>query len=154
TIIPFHIPLALVGVSPAVYVSCYAIDLIFQFWIHTELAKKLGFVEKVLNTPSSHRVHHGINPKYLDKNYGGILIVWDRIFGTYQPEEEHPVYGVTHPLASYNPIWANLSSFSEIAALSVATRRPIDKLRAWIAHPAWRPADAPAAPTPMPTRES
>jgi sterol desaturase/sphingolipid hydroxylase (fatty acid hydroxylase superfamily) len=154
TIIPFHIPLALVGVSPAVYVSCYAIDLIYQFWIHTELTKKLGWIEKVLNTPSAHRVHHGINPKYLDKNYGGILIVWDRVFGTYQPEEERPVYGVTHPLASYNPIWANLIPFGDIATLSMRAERPVDKLRAWIAHPGWRPAGVPAVPTPLPTRDN
>jgi sterol desaturase/sphingolipid hydroxylase (fatty acid hydroxylase superfamily) len=154
TIIPFHIPLALVGVSPAIYVSCYAIDLIYQFWIHTELTKKLGWIEKVLNTPSSHRVHHGINPKYLDKNYGGILIVWDRLFGTYQPEEERVVYGVTHPLASYNPIWANLVPFAEIASLSLHAERPADKLRAWIAHPAWRPAGMQAPVAAVPTRET
>jgi sterol desaturase/sphingolipid hydroxylase (fatty acid hydroxylase superfamily) len=154
TIIPFHIPLALVGVNPVVYASCYAIDLIYQFWIHTELTKKLGWIENVLNTPSCHRVHHGINPKYLDKNYGGILIVWDRLFGTYQPEEERPVYGVTHPLASYNPIWANLAAFGDIATLSILATRPADKLRAWIAHPAWRPAGATMTPVPLPTRDT
>ena len=130
TIIPFHLPLALIGVDPAVYVACYAIDLIYQFWIHTELVGKLGRLEKLLNTPSCHRVHHGINPKYLDKNFGGILVIWDRLFGTYQPEEELAVYGVTHALASYNPLWANLAPFRDIAALSIAAERPIDKLRA------------------------
>jgi alkylglycerol monooxygenase len=153
TIIPFHIPLALLGVNPAVYASCYAIDLIYQFWIHTELAGKLGWLEKVLNTPSSHRVHHGINPKYLDRNYGGILVIWDRLFGTYQPEEEPPVYGVTHPLGSYNPIWANFAPLRDIAALSIAAERPADKLRVWFAHPAWRPAGASViAPPPAPSR--
>ena len=122
TIIPFHVPLALIGVDPAVYVACYFIDLIYQFWIHTELVGKLGWLEKLLNTPSSHRVHHGINPKYLDKNFGGILVIWDRIFGTYQPEEELAVYGVTHALASYNPVWANLRRS--------ANRRTLDRGRA------------------------
>jgi alkylglycerol monooxygenase len=153
TIIPFHVPLALIGVDPAVYVACYSIDLIYQFWIHTELVGKLGWLEKVLNTPSSHRVHHAINPKYLDKNFGGILVIWDRIFGTYQPEEELAVYGVTHALASYNPVWANLAPFRDIAALSIAAERPIDKLRAFVAHPAWRPVGAPALASPsMPSR--
>ena len=134
TIIPFHIPLALLGVDPAVYVSCYAIDLIYQFWIHTELAGKLGWLEKVLNTPSSHRVHHGINPKYLDRNYGGILVIWDRLFGTYQPEEEPAVYGVTHPLASYNPIWANFAPFADIGRL-MREAPPGTKLGVIFAHP-------------------
>jgi sterol desaturase/sphingolipid hydroxylase (fatty acid hydroxylase superfamily) len=154
TIIPFHVPLALLGVSPAVYVSSYAIDLIYQFWIHTELTKKLGWLEKVLNTPSAHRVHHGINAKYLDKNYGGILVIWDRIFGTYQPEEELPVYGVTHPLTSYNPIWANLAPFGDIAALSLSASRPADKLRAWFAHPGWRPTGTTSVAHELPTRAS
>jgi sterol desaturase/sphingolipid hydroxylase (fatty acid hydroxylase superfamily) len=140
TIIPFHLPLAVLGVEPWIYVSCYAIDLIYQFWIHTELPRKLGWLEWVLNTPSLHRVHHGINPKYLDRNYGGILSIWDRIFGTYQVEQEPAVYGVTHPLASYNPLWANLAPFRDIAALVRAAPGAGDKVRAVFAHPAWRPA--------------
>src|SRR3954464_9755683 len=104
TIIPFHVPLALLGVEPWIYVSCYAIDLIYQFWVHTEATRRKPALEWVLNTPSAPRVHHGLNPRYLDKNYGGILLVWDRLFGTYEPEVEPPVYGVTHALASYNPI--------------------------------------------------
>jgi len=140
TIIPFHLPLALLGVEPWIYVSCYAIDLIYQFWIHTELPRKLGWLEWVLNTPSAHRVHHGINPKYLDRNYGGILSIWDRLFGTYQVEQEPAVYGVTHPLASYNPLWANLAPFRDIALLVRVADGPGAKVRALFAHPAWRPA--------------
>ncbi|MET0592341.1 MAG: sterol desaturase family protein [Polyangiaceae bacterium] len=136
SIIPFHLPLALLGIDPWIYASCYAIDLIYQFWIHTELAGKLGVVEYVLNTPSAHRVHHGINPQYLDKNYGGILVVWDRLFGTYEPEGVRPTYGVTHALRSYNPVWANLSPFYDIAVRARQERRLIDKLRLWFAHPA------------------
>jgi alkylglycerol monooxygenase len=136
TIIPFHLPLALLGVEPWIYASCYAIDLIYQFWIHSELPGKLGVLERVLNTPSSHRVHHGIEPKYLDKNYGGILVVWDRLFGTYQPEEERPTYGVTHALQSYNPVWANLSPFYDIARRAREKRGIAAKVRIWFAHPA------------------
>jgi len=137
TIIPFHLPLALLGVEPWIYASCYAIDLIYQFWIHTELPGRLGMVEFVLNTPSSHRVHHGINPQYLDRNYGGILVVWDRLFGTYQPEEEAPAYGVTHALGSYNPVWANLVPFRDIAAKAHEAPGLANKLRIWFAHPAY-----------------
>ncbi len=134
TIIPFHLPLALLGVEPWIYVSCYAIDLIYQFWVHTEISRRHAALEWVLNTPSAHRVHHGINAHYLDKNYGGILLVWDRIFGTYEPEAEAPVYGVTHPLSSYNPIWANLSPFVDIAR-KMRDAPSGHKLAVWFAHP-------------------
>jgi sterol desaturase/sphingolipid hydroxylase (fatty acid hydroxylase superfamily) len=134
TIIPFHVPLALLGVEPWIYVSCYAIDLIYQFWVHTEMTRRHAALEWVLNTPSAHRVHHGINPQYLDKNYGGILLVWDRLFGTYEPEVEPPVYGVTHPLASYNPIWANFAPFFDIARRMREAPRG-RKLGVWLAHP-------------------
>jgi sterol desaturase/sphingolipid hydroxylase (fatty acid hydroxylase superfamily) len=136
TIIPFHLPLALLGVEPWIYASCYAIDLIYQFWIHTELPGRLGFLEYILNTPSAHRVHHGIDAKYLDRNYGGILVIWDFLFGTYQREEEPPAYGVTHALGSYNPIWANLAPFRDIAARAREKRSVIDKVLIWFAHPA------------------
>ena len=136
TIIPFHLPLALLGVPPWIYAACYAIDLIYQFWIHTELPGRLGFLERVLNTPSAHRVHHGINAKYLDRNYGGILVIWDLFFGTYQREEEPAAYGVTHALRSYNPLWANLAPFRDVAAKARETRGVANKLRIWFAHPA------------------
>jgi sterol desaturase/sphingolipid hydroxylase (fatty acid hydroxylase superfamily) len=135
TIIPFHLPLALLGVEPWIYASCYAIDLIYQFWIHTELPGRLGPLERVFNTPSSHRVHHGINPQYLDRNYGGILVVWDLLFGTYQREEEPPAYGVSHALRSYNPVWANLVPFRDMAARARETPGLYDKLRVWFEHP-------------------
>ena len=135
TIIPFHLPLALLGVEPWIYAACYAIDLIYQFWIHTEVPGRLGPLERVLNTPSAHRVHHGIDAKYLDRNYGGILIIWDHLFGTYQREEEPPAYGVTHALSSYNPVWANLAPFQEIAVKARAARGVVGKLLVWFAHP-------------------
>ncbi len=148
TIIPFHLPLALLGVEPWIYAACYALDLIYQFWIHTELTGRMGFLERVLNTPSAHRVHHGINPEYLDRNYGGILIIWDRLFGTYQREEKPAVYGVTHALRSYNPLWANVAPFRDVALKAREVPGVLGKLRVWFAHPGATASGAalPAAP--------
>ncbi|MEH0157106.1 sterol desaturase family protein [Limibacter armeniacum] len=104
----FYIPFVLVGFSSKIIITCLAIGLFFQYFLHTEAIKKLGFLEGVFfNTPSAHRVHHGSNKKYIDKNYGAILIVFDRIFGTYQPEEEKVVYGVTTGFYSNNPLKIN-----------------------------------------------
>ena len=147
TIIPFHLPLALLGVEPWIYAACYAIDLIYQFWIHTELPGRLGPLERVLNTPSAHRVHHGIDAKYLDRNYGGILILWDHLFGTYQREEEPPAYGVTHALGSYNPVWANLAPFRDVALKSRDANGVVDKVLVWFAHPGAAAAGKGAAAT-------
>ena len=90
----FYLPMAIAGVPPLVFVAVGLIDLLYQFWIHTELVGKLGWFDRVFASPSNHRVHHGVNDKYLDKNYGGILILWDRLFGTYEDEVEAPVFGV------------------------------------------------------------
>ena len=131
--------LALVGVSPALIVMSGAINLIYQYWIHTEVVDRIGPLEAVLNSPSHHRVHHGSNPQYLDKNYGGILIVWDRLFGTYEPEVEPVRYGLTKDIDSYN-LWT--IAFHEWRALGRdirATPRFADKLgRLWHG-PAWEP---------------
>lgn len=137
TIVPFHLWLALVGVDTQVYVASYAINLIYQFWVHTELVGKLGPIEGVLNTPSAHRVHHAIEPEYLDRNFGGILVIWDRWFGTYVPEERRPTYGVTKPLASYDAVWANFAEFARIARLSRDAKKPSERFIAWFAHPRW-----------------
>src|ERR1700722_8367252 len=94
TAVPFYLPLAFLGVPPLVFASANAISTLYQFWIHTELVGKLGWFEGWLNTPSHHRVHHAVTPQYLDRNYGAILIVWDRLFGTFIREEEAPVYGI------------------------------------------------------------
>ena len=100
----FALPLALLGLPPAVYLVCRALNTLYQFWIHTELIGALGPAEAVLNTPSHHRVHHGSNQRYLDRNHGGILITWDRLFGTFQPElaEDPVVYGLTRNIHTYN----------------------------------------------------
>jgi len=138
----FYLPLAFAGVPWRMYVACYALNLVYQFWIHTRAIGRMGRVaELVLNTPSHHRVHHGVNPRYQDRNYAGVFIIWDRWFGTFEPEEEEPVYGITTPLASWNPIWANVHVFVAIARDAWRTRRWRDKLRVVFGHPGWRPAD-------------
>lgn len=95
--------LALIGVRPSVIETARALNLIYQFWIHTEAIRSIGWLEKVLNTPSHHRVHHGTNRQYLDVNHGSILIVWDKLFGTFEPEVERPVYGLTRNLDTFDP---------------------------------------------------
>ena len=106
-----HLPLILIGFDPMLVFLGQVVVLAYQFWIHTELIGKLGPLEGLLNTPSNHRVHHGCDAKYLDRNYGGILIVWDRLFGTYQPEEERPVYGLARDFDSVNPLKVWFSEF-------------------------------------------
>eukprot|EP00112_Aurelia_sp_Birch-Aquarium-sp1_P023453 Seg70.4 transcript_id=Seg70.4/GoldUCD/mRNA.D3Y31 product="Alkylglycerol monooxygenase" protein_id=Seg70.4/GoldUCD/D3Y31 len=110
----FYLPLALVAPPSAFYVH-HQLNILYQFWIHTEIIDNLGPLEYILNTPSHHRVHHGRNPYCIDKNYGGTLIIWDRIFGTFQAEkEEKVVYGLVHPLASWDPIYTQFCHYKYI----------------------------------------
>jgi sterol desaturase/sphingolipid hydroxylase (fatty acid hydroxylase superfamily) len=135
--LPFYLPLALLGVPPLVFAVTHALSTLYQFWIHTQLVGKLrGPVDWILNLPSHHRVHHAVNPQYLDKNYAATLIIWDRIFGTYIEEEEPCVFGITKPLASFNPLWAQTHYFVDLARRTVRLHG-IDKLRVWLASPAW-----------------
>lgn len=137
----FYVPLALMGIPWQMYVACYALNLVYQFWIHTRAVGKLGWLtEAVMNTPSHHRVHHGRNPKYLDRNHAGVFIVWDRLFGTFQAEEEEPVYGITKPLQSWNPLWANVHGFVEIGRAARSAPRFRDALGYVFGPPGWRPA--------------
>ncbi len=111
----FFIPVALAGFDPVVFFICHQIEVLYQFWIHTEYITKLPRpIEYIFVTPSHHRVHHGRNDKYLDRNYGSTLIIWDRIFGTFQLEEERPHYGITKPVGSYNPITLNFHEWRDI----------------------------------------
>jgi alkylglycerol monooxygenase len=137
----FYLPIALLGVPLTMWLVCHALNLVYQFWIHTREVDKLGPLEWVLNTPSHHRVHHGVNPAYQDKNFAGTLIVWDRLFGSFEPEREPVVYGITTPLASWNPVTANLHQFGEIVRQLRASRSWGERLRAVFAHPRWRPAE-------------
>ena len=131
----FRLPLAILGLPPLVYLSCNAINTVYQFWVHTRLVDRAGPLEAVLVTPSHHRVHHGCDPKYLDRNYSGMFIVWDRLFGTFQVEEEPPTYGVVRQVASWNPIWANLEHAAKVRdrARGLPWR---DQARLWWAGPA------------------
>ncbi|MFT4681593.1 MAG: alkylglycerol monooxygenase [Granulosicoccus sp.] len=135
----FYLPLAIIGFQPIMFLTISAINILYQFWIHTRTLGKLGVLEWVINTPSHHRVHHGSDPKYIDKNHAGSLIIWDRMFGTFQEEEEEPVYGITSPLNSWNPIWANFHYWQELAVLSQKCTGLFDKLRIWIKPPGWKP---------------
>lgn len=105
----FYVPLALAGFHPLMIVSAFGMVIAYQQWIHTETIGKLGWFDAVFNSPSNHRVHHATQEGYLDRNYGGILIIWDRLFGTYAREEEPPVYGLTHPINSCNPLHVHLA---------------------------------------------
>lgn len=137
----FYWPLALIGFPPLIFMTCSAFNTLYQFWLHTQVIDTLGPLEEVLVTPSHHRVHHGRNPIYLDRNHGGSFIIWDRLFGTFEREKETVVYGITTPLESWNPIWANLHYWVELFRTAIATRRPIDKLRTFVASPGWYPED-------------
>jgi sterol desaturase/sphingolipid hydroxylase (fatty acid hydroxylase superfamily) len=110
----FWLPLPLVGFPPHMILTAQAISLLYQFWLHTEAVDRLGPLEWVLNTPSHHRVHHGKNVPYLDKNHGGILIIWDRLFGTFAREDERVVYGLTKDIDTFNPLRIG---FHEVAAI-------------------------------------
>ncbi len=143
----FYLPLFLLGMPLEVFVTANAIDLIYQFWVHTQHIGTLGRLDRILVTPSNHRVHHAQNEIYIDRNYGGILILWDRLFGTFQEEldTEPVVFGVRKPLASWNPIWANLQVYDYLWFDAVRTRRLRDKLGIWFRRTGWRPADVEAA---------
>ncbi|AKV03398.1 Sterol desaturase [Labilithrix luteola] len=147
TELPFYLPLALLGVPTIAFATMHALSTLYQFWIHTQLVGKVrGPFDRVLNLPSHHRVHHAINARYLDKNYGATLIVWDRLFGTYEEETETPVYGITHPLASFSPMWAQVHYWVELARMTKQARRPVDKVRLWFASPAFVPEGVEPAP--------
>jgi alkylglycerol monooxygenase len=135
----FYLPLAWIGFPPTMFLTIVSISTLYQFWIHTQLIGRLGPLEWFFNTPSNHRVHHGRNPRYIDRNHGGTLIVWDRLFGTYQAEEEAPVYGITTPLASWNPVWANVHYWVELVDLARRAPRLGDRLRVFLSPPGWRP---------------
>lgn len=142
----FYLPMALAGVPTAVFAVVALIDLLYQFWVHTEQVGRLGWFDRVFCSPSNHRAHHAVNERYLDRNYGGILIVWDRLFGTFVEEDDTdpPVYGTRAPLRSWNPLWANLEVYWATAKDMWHARRWRDKLAVWIKPPGWRPADVAA----------
>ncbi|RDE18380.1 sterol desaturase family protein [Motiliproteus coralliicola] len=110
----FHLPLVLMGFNPVLVFAAEILVLAYQFWIHNEMIGRLGPLEWFLNTPSHHRVHHGSDPAYIDKNFGGILIIWDRLFGTFQAERQLPTYGLATPMTSKNPIKVQFHEFPKL----------------------------------------
>lgn len=139
----FYLPLAVIGFPPEMIVTVGALNLVYQFWVHTQHIDKLGWMENWFVTPSNHRVHHAQNSVYIDKNYGGVFIIWDRLFNTFIPELDHepPVYGIRGALKSFNPLWANAQIYAQLARDSFYTRKWKDKLRVWFGRTGWRPAD-------------
>ena len=136
----FYLPLAFAGFDPIMFLTLSSFNTLYQFWINTRTIKSMGPLEWILNTPSHHRVHHGSNPKYIDRNHAGTLIIWDRIFGTFQKEEEEVYYGITTPLASWNPIWANVHYWDELLRTARQSPRWGDKINVFLKPPGWFPA--------------
>ena len=139
----FYTPMLLLGIPVEIFVTVAALNLIYQFWVHTEHIGRLGVLDYILVTPSNHRIHHAQNKEYIDANYGGVFILWDRMFGTFIDEREDlkPIYGTSKPLNSWNPLWANLEVWSEMIKDTWRTKRWRDKIALWFSKPKWRPAD-------------
>jgi sterol desaturase/sphingolipid hydroxylase (fatty acid hydroxylase superfamily) len=135
----FLVPMILIGFAPFQAVVALIFVAQYQTWIHTERIVKLGWLDEIFNTPSVHRVHHGSNQKYLDKNYGGVLIVWDKMFGTFQREEEKVVYGLTKNIHSNNPITINFIEYKNIWRDVKKCRTWKDRFRIIFGNLAWRP---------------
>ena len=142
----FYLPLAVVGVPLVVFISVASLNLLYQFWVHTRHVPKLGWYEWFFVTPSNHRAHHAQNALYMDRNYGGVFIIWDRLFGSFQEEDDNEpvIFGVTTPLASWNPLWANLQFYAQLWSDARRTESAWDKLRIWFMRTGWRPADVKA----------
>ena len=149
----FWLPLAWIGFSPTHIVAVVAINLAFQFFVHTQAVGRLWRpLEWLLNTPSHHRVHHGRNPQYIDRNYGGVLILYDRLFGTFAEEDEPVEYGITRPVRSFNPLWLNLHEWVDLAR-DVAQPGPLlQRLRHLWMPPEWQRPETAADRTGEPQR--
>ena len=139
----FFLPMIFIGIPGEVFITVAGINLVYQFWVHTKHIGHLGFLEKIFITPMNHGIHHAKNKEYIDANYGGVFIIWDRMFGTYIAElpDVKPVYGTVTPLKSWNPIWANFQVFSTMLNDSIKTKKLSDKVKVWFAKTYWRPED-------------
>jgi len=139
----FMIPAALLGIPPHIFAVIGPIHLFMQFWYHTRLIDKMGWLEKVIVTPSHHRVHHAINPEYIDKNYSQIFILWDKLFGSFQPElaDVKPVYGILRQADTWNPILINFKHLWQLIKDAARTENVWDKIRIWFMPTGWRPED-------------
>ena len=136
---PFYLPLAVLGFDPIQFLTVGAFNLLYQFWIHTEHIGKIGWLEYIINTPSHHRVHHGRDPKYIDKNYAGVFIVWDRMFGTFKEEEGRPTYGITKSLNSWNPLYANFAHYIDLYNYVKQSKSWSDTKNMLFKQPGWLP---------------
>ncbi len=138
----FYLPLAALGFDPAMFVTIASIQTLYQFWIHTKVINRMPrWFEFIFASPSHHRVHHGVNPKYIDKNHAGTLIIWDRIFGTFQEEEEEVVYGITTQPKSWNPILLNVEYWYDLTLEARKAKSLKDGLRMFYLAPGWKPAE-------------
>lgn len=146
---PFYLVMAVAGVPPLVFGAVALIDLLYQYWVHTQLVGKLGALDRIFVTPSNHRVHHGQNDYCLDRNYGGIFIFWDRLFGTFVEERDNEpiVYGIRSPLASYDPVWGNLNVYRDVARRARAAASLREAIGIWFEPPAGRGKQPPPMPT-------
>ncbi|UYV67305.1 AGMO [Cordylochernes scorpioides] len=135
----FYLPLAFIGLPPPIFLVHAQFNTLYQFWIHTQHVRSLGPLEYILNTPSHHRVHHGRNRYCIDKNYAGTLIIWDRLFGTFAPEEEEVVYGLTHPLTTFNPLQIQLCHYKYMWDTFWSTPGFTHKLSVIFKGPGWGP---------------
>jgi alkylglycerol monooxygenase len=142
------LPLAVAGVPWQAFAVCYGLNVAYQFWLHTRVIGRLGPLEWVLNTPSHHRVHHGRDPEYVDRNYGGVLIVWDRIFGTFAAERQEPCYGVAPPVAGSDPVWMNLWGFGQIARTARRAGGFAGTVSALLGPPRWSQSSNRTCPAP------
>jgi alkylglycerol monooxygenase len=141
----FYAPLALLGYPAHVLVPAILVHHVLQFWPHTRAIVHLPrWFETVFNAPSHHRVHHGVNDRYLDKNYGGVLIVWDKLFGTFEPESEPVIYGIRPPVASWDIVEINVHVFKKLWAQSKAAPYWVDKIKLWLMPPGWTPRGMPS----------
>ena len=147
TALPFYLPLVVLGFPIPLVAAAHGINLLYQFWIHTELIERLGPLERILNTPSHHRVHHGANVQYLDRNYAGILIVWDRWFGSFEPEREPVRYGLTKNIQSGNPVYAAFHEFGAVLRDAFRAGSLRDALGYLLQPPGWKPNGAGATAT-------
>ncbi len=136
----FYLPLAFLGFDPVPFLIINTLQTLYQFWIHTEAIRKMPkWFEYIFNTPSHHRVHHGRNPEYIDKNHGGTLIIFDRMFGSFQEEKAAVVYGVTKPLGTWDPIWANFDYYKTLMQEFILIKGIGNKFKLLIEKPGWRP---------------
>ena len=133
----FYLPLALVGFPVEMFVAVHGVYQVYQFFVHTRLIPSLGPLEKILASPLLHRVHHGRDADFLDKNYGGFFIVWDKLFGTYAPYTREPDYGVTVGIRSWSPYWANLHPYTDLVRRARRAPTMREALALWLNPPEW-----------------